>query len=55
MNTVNKLVISGTKQNGLLLFLLAEDSDSLVIHEQVYNHLQSKGYTGIYFEELEQI
>jgi hypothetical protein len=55
MNTVNKLVIDGTKTNGLLLFLLHEDTDCIVIHEQVYKHLQSKGYTDIYFEELEQV
>ena len=55
MNTVNKLVIDGAKTNGLLLFLLAEDTDCIIIHEQVYNHLQTKGYTDIYFEELEQI
>ncbi|MFT7150918.1 MAG: hypothetical protein ACI82Q_002793 [Nonlabens sp.] len=55
MNTVDKLVIDGVKTNGLLLFLLAEDTDCIVIHEQVYNHLQSKGYTDIYFEELEQV
>jgi len=55
MKTVNKLIIDGSRTNGLLLFLLAEDTDCIVIHEQVYNHLQSKGYTDIYFEELEQV
>jgi hypothetical protein len=42
MNTVNKLVIDGAKTNGLLLFLLHEDTDCIVIHEQVYKHLQLK-------------
>lgn len=55
MNTMNKLVIDGNKTHGLLLFLLHQDTDCIVIHEQVYKHLKAKGYTDIYFEELEQI
>ena len=44
-----------SKVKGLDLFLEANDTDNIIISERVYQHLQSKGYTDIYFEELETI
>lgn len=55
INIINKLVIDPAKTNGLDLFLEAEDTDCIIISERVYKHLMSKGYTDIYFEELETI
>ena len=55
MNVIDKLVIDSAKIPGLDLFLEANDTDNIIISERVYQHLQSKGYTDIYFEELETI
>jgi hypothetical protein len=55
MYIMNKLVIDSKKVHDLNLFLVDEDTGSIVVSEQVYNYLTSKGYTDIYFEELEQI
>ncbi|MCF6347940.1 MAG: hypothetical protein L3J20_06540 [Flavobacteriaceae bacterium] len=55
MHVMNKLVINPEKVDGRLdIFLADEDTDCIIISEKVYKHLVSKGYTDIYFEELEQ-
>ena len=55
MHIMNKLVIDSKKVYGLNLFLVHEDTNCIVVSEQVYNFLKNKGYTDIFFEELEQI
>jgi hypothetical protein len=55
MNIIDKLVIDPKKIGEQDLFLVHEDTDCIVISERVYKHLQGKGYTDIYFEELEQV
>ncbi len=55
MNIMNKLVIDHNKVQDFNLFLLHEDTDYIVISEQVYKYLNSKGYNDIYFEELGQV
>ncbi len=55
MNVMNKLVIDHNKAYGFNLFLLHEDTDCIVVSEQVYKYLNSKEYNDIYFEELKQV
>ena len=56
MNVIDDLVIDTSKiPSGLDLFLEANDTDNIIISERVYNHLQGKGYTDIYFEKLQAI
>ena len=55
MNVINKLVIDPARAKDLNLFLVHEDTDCIVINDKVYDCLASKGYTDIYFEELDQI
>ena len=56
MNVIDDLVIDPSKiPSGLDLFLEANDTDNIIISERVYQHLQTKGYTDIYFEELETV
>lgn len=56
MNVIDDLVIDPSKiPAGLDLFLEANDTDNIIISERVYNHLQGKGYTDIYFEKLQTI
>ena len=52
MNIIDELVLDSSKLHGFDLFLVAEDTDCIVVSEKVYDHLQSKGYSDIYFEEL---
>jgi hypothetical protein len=54
MNIIDKLVIDPSRIKDLDMFLVHEDTDCIVITEKIYRHLISKGYTDIYFEELEQ-
>jgi hypothetical protein len=35
------------------MFLVHEDTDCIVISKRVYKQLSAKGYTDVYFEELE--
>jgi len=55
MNIIDKLVIDGKKAEGHDLFLVHEDTDCIVISERVYDHINSKGYTDIWFDELQQV
>lgn len=55
LNVIDKLVIDPSKTQGLDLFLVHEDTDCIVISERVYAALAEKGYTDLYFEELEQV
>ena len=55
MHVMNKLVINLEKAYNFDLFLVDEDTDCIVISERVYKYLSSKGYTDIYFEELETV
>ena len=55
MNVIDGLVIDPSKIPGLDLFLEANDTDNIIISERVYQHLQTKGYNDIYFEELETV
>jgi len=55
MNIIDELVIDASKVSGHDLFVVHEDTDCIVISERIYKHLQIKGYTDIYFEELKQV
>jgi len=55
MNIIDKLVIDGKKAEGHDLFLVHEDTDCIVISERVYEHLNGKGYTDIWFDELQLV
>jgi len=55
MNIIDKLVIDASKTHGMQLFLVHEDTDCIVISERVFNALNAKGYSDIYFEELERV
>ncbi|VAW88947.1 hypothetical protein MNBD_GAMMA17-1956 [hydrothermal vent metagenome] len=55
MHVMNKLVINLEKAYNFDLFLADEDTDCIVISERVYKYLTKKGYTDIYFEELEHV
>lgn len=52
MKVINKLVIDPDKITDFNLCLLDEDTDCIIISEQVYNHLNAKGYDDIHFEAL---
>lgn len=55
MNVINKLTLDSKKILGLDFFHVAEDTDCIVLSEKVYSSINSKGYTDIYFEELDII
>lgn len=54
MNIIDRPVLVAKKIPKVHLFLIHEDTDCIVVDEKVFNHLQLKGYTDIFFEELEQ-
>jgi len=53
MHVMNKLVVNLEKADNFDLFLADEDTNCIIISERVYKYLIQKGYTDIYFEELE--
>ena len=55
MSIIDKLVLKKSEIHDLNMFLVHEDTDCIVISEQVHSYLTSKGYEDIYFEELEVI
>jgi hypothetical protein len=55
MNVIDKLVSDPEKVHALSLFLVHEDTNCIVIDEGVFKYLSDRGYTDIYFEELEQV
>lgn len=55
MHIMNTLVIDSSKTQGMELFLVHEDTGCVVVSERVHDHLQSKGYPDLYFEELQQV
>ena len=55
MTVIDKLVLKKSNIGDLNMFLIREDTDCIVISEQVYSYLTSKGYKDIYFEELKVI
>jgi hypothetical protein len=55
MNCINDLVIDSSKLIDLDLFLVREDTDCIIVSERVFQHLKSKGYNDIFFEEVKQI
>lgn len=55
MNVINDLVIDSHKLIDLDLFLVREDTDCILVSERVFQHLKSKGYDDIFFEEVKQI
>jgi len=54
INFINELVIDEKKVGHHDLFLVHEDTNCILISERVFNHLKSKGYTDIFFEEVKQ-
>lgn len=55
MNIIDKLVLKKNNIHDQNIFLVHEDTDCIVISEQVHSYLTHKGYEDIYFEELEVI
>ena len=55
MNIIDKLVIDKDRMFDYNMFLVHEDTDCIVINEQVYKYLNDKGYKDIYFEEIEVV
>lgn len=55
MNFINDLVIDSRKLVDLDIFLVREDTDCILVSERVFQHIKSKGYTDIFFEEVRQI
>lgn len=55
MNFINDLVIDSQKVGDLDLFLVHEDTNCILVSERVFQHLKSKGYDDIYFEEVRQV
>jgi len=55
MNVMNKIVIDSKKVKDRNLFLLEEDTHSIIVNEYVYRSLNKNGYQDIFFEELEQV
>jgi hypothetical protein len=49
---INDLVLNSKKIHGYDLFLIAEDTDCIVISDRLYKHMVKKGYDDISFEEL---
>jgi hypothetical protein len=54
MLIINQLVLDGSKIPPLDIFLVAEDTDNIIVSERVYRHLSARGYDDVYFEELRQ-
>jgi hypothetical protein len=55
MNFINDLVIDSRKVGDLDLFLVHEDTNCILVSERVFQHIKSKGYDDIYFEEVRQV
>ena len=55
MNIIDYLILDGSKLHRFHLFLVAEDTDCIVVSEKVYDYLTSRGYDDIYFEELKTV
>lgn len=55
MNFINELTIDASKIGNKDLFLVDEDTDCILVSERVYKHLINKGYTDIFFEEVQQL
>lgn len=55
MLIINQLVLDGKTIPALDIFLVAEDSDNIVVSERAFKHLSAQGYDDVYFEELQQI
>lgn len=52
MLIINQLVLDSSKIPPLDIFLVAEDTDNIIVSERVYRHLSARGYDDVYFEEL---
>lgn len=52
MNVIDTLVLDATKIHSLKMFLVDEDTDCIVVDEDVYKWLKEQPFTDIYFEEL---
>jgi hypothetical protein len=37
------------------LFLVHEDTNCILVSERVFQHLKSKGYDDVFFEEVRQV
>lgn len=55
MMVIDELVLKKSNIGDLNMFLIREDTDCIVISEQVHSYLTSKEYEDIYFEELKVI
>lgn len=56
MSIIDDLVIDSSKVSVPQdLFLVAEDTDCIVISERVYLHLSSRGYKDVVFKEVKQV
>jgi hypothetical protein len=55
MYVINKLVIDSSKTSGMDFFVLHEDTDNIIVSEQIVKKLEPKNYKDVEFEELETI
>ncbi|PKG84087.1 hypothetical protein CXF85_09205 [Colwellia sp. 75C3] len=51
--SITKLQADTSAIKGLYMFRLAESWDTIVVHEKVKNHLESKSFIGLKFKELD--
>ncbi len=51
--SIEKLQADTSAIKGLYIFRLAESWDTIVVHEKVKKHLESKNFIGLDFEELD--
>jgi hypothetical protein len=51
--SIEKLQADTSAIKGLYMFRLAESWDTIVVHEKVKNHLESKNFIGLKFKELD--
>jgi len=51
--SIEKLQADTGAIKGLYMFRLAESWDTIVVHEKVKNHLESKSFIGLKFKELD--
>ncbi|MEM9103281.1 MAG: hypothetical protein AAGB12_13255, partial [Pseudomonadota bacterium] len=51
--SIEKLAIEPRSINGLYMFRMAENVSKILVHEKVKNHLESKNFVGLYFQEAD--
>ncbi|HTU59826.1 MAG TPA: hypothetical protein VMF89_15345, partial [Polyangiales bacterium] len=55
MTVIDRLVLRESALRGLDLFLVAEDTDNMIVSERVQRHLASFDFPDVAFEEIETV